>query len=46
MTDDGNATRASSGTDPRFILRQLRLGSGLVLMVYVFTHPCLRTVVA
>ena len=38
MTDDGNAARASSGTDFGFILRQFRLGSGLVLMAYVFTH--------
>ena len=38
MADDGNAARASSGTDYAFIMRQLRLGSGLILMVYVFTH--------
>ena len=38
MTDDGNATRTSSGTDAAFIFRQLRLGSGLILMAYVFSH--------
>jgi adenylate cyclase len=38
MTDIGNAARASSGTDTAYILRQVRLGSGLVLMFYVFTH--------
>jgi adenylate cyclase len=38
MTDGDNAARASSGTDSGYILRQLRLGSGLVLMTYVFTH--------
>lgn len=38
MTDNGNAARASSGTDTAHILRQVRLASGLVLMFYVFTH--------
>ena len=38
MTDNGNAARASSGTDTAHILRQVRLVSGLVLMFYVFTH--------
>ncbi len=38
MTDDVNAGRESSGTDAAFVLRQLRLGSGLILMFYVFTH--------
>ena len=38
MTDGGNATRASSGMGPIFILRQFRLGNGLVLMGYLFTH--------
>jgi adenylate cyclase len=38
MAEDGNATRASSGTDLGYIIRQARLGSGLVLMAYVFTH--------
>ncbi|MDG2285102.1 MAG: adenylate/guanylate cyclase domain-containing protein, partial [Alphaproteobacteria bacterium] len=38
MAEDGNATRASSGTDHGYIIRQARLGSGLVLMAYVFTH--------
>jgi len=38
MTDKGNAANASSGRDTDHILRQARLGSGLVLMFYVFTH--------
>jgi adenylate cyclase len=38
MTGGGNAKRASSGVGPIFILRQFRLGNGLVLMGYLFTH--------
>jgi adenylate cyclase len=38
MTDDGNAERVSPGMDAVFVMRQLRLGSGLILMAYVFTH--------
>ena len=38
MSDRDVSTRSSSGTDFRFVLRQTRLITGLVLMAYVSTH--------
>lgn len=38
MRNSDSTPRASTGTDLGFVVRQTRLFTGLVLMVYVFTH--------